>query len=126
MHLKKLLLLGMIAAASTSQAQVFLNGPFGTPPFWIESWDTLTPGGTNSVSIFTGWATANRIGTTGQLWIGPPPVWHHTPPNAMYGRAVDVEIVAAIPMRRFGGRFARMVPGMVQATQAIFRFFDNS
>ena len=124
--MKKLLLLGMLAVASASQAQVFWNGPFPTPAFWIESYDTLTPGGTNSVNLFTGWATANRIGTNGQLWIGPPPVWNLTPPHAMYGRAVDVEIVAAIPMRRFGGMFARMVPGMVQSTTGTFRFYDNS
>jgi hypothetical protein len=124
--MKRLLFLGILGVAATCPAPVFLNGPFATPPVWIESYDSLPNGGSNTIPMFGGWGVGNRIGTNGQLWVGPPPVWNVTAPNSLYGRGVDVEIVALIPMRRFGGMFARMPPGLVQSPVGTFTFYDNS
>lgn len=121
--MKKLALLALATASVVAaHAQVFPTGPFVTPAFWQEDFDSITQGPYNILPVFGSPAFMQRIGTGGSLMVTPWPGLN-TPPHMIYGDQVNARIVTLIPMRRFSGWFHSGIAGVFSSTMTL-RFFD--
>jgi hypothetical protein len=114
--------LALTVVAAMSNAVVTSCLTFPTFPFWTEKFDTITSGAYNTLSVFSGWGNASRIGSNGAMVVRPIPA-PPSIPNVLYGDAVDIRIVTVVPMKRFGG-FFKAAPIGVMPTMVGFKFYD--
>lgn len=123
MRLAKLIAtLGVAAFAFAAQAVVVPVGPFA--PTNQENFDLLAPGSYPVFPGMAGFATFNRYGGGGALLVGHTGMVPVTPPNAMFGRGVDVDIHLKAFRTEFGGFFRNPDVG-VNVNKAKFIFMNG-
>ena len=122
--MKKYLVPSLFFLVVAAQAQVTWNGPFTAPPAFNENFDSIAAGSYAGLPVFGVPAVALQIGTGVGLDVQPQ-VGNPSLPHCMYGNRVDVRIISAIPMRRFGGLFRSGFIGLFSPT-ARFVFYDSS
>jgi len=121
--MKKPLVLILIVAATTGLATITAIPPFSTTPILTENYDAVSAGSHTSFPVFAGRGIASRIGTGGALLVGgiSGPL---SPPNAMFGRGVNVRIQLKLPMTMFGGYFKQADAG-IKVTKVKFVFYGT-
>jgi len=131
--IRKLALSSLLVIAfvhASAQQQVVPCGPF--VPHLSQNYDNFSTGvytpQLNAFGIFAPpfinlvLGTANIVNPQGVLAVLNQPQSPISPPNYMTSRQTDIEWRFNLPIRRFGGGFAALIPNTV----AEFRFYDSA